>query len=420
MTTTGEILAAPVRAIGDAPAPRSRRMLRAAVGALATAHGLVHLIGVTGSPADERPALRVLWAAAAAAWVVAGLALAFGRRRWWLAGAPALVFSQVAVATSWADAKAGIVANALLLLVVAHGFAVEGPWSLRARYGREACAAWSPPRPPATEAALVGSSVPILAAGSGPVVRTDLAVVGDPPAAVVGRPAMVSEEDLAGLPHLVAGYLRRTGAVGRPRVSAVRATFSGRMRLGEHRPWMALAGEQVNTYGRHVTRRAIFDATLRGVAIDGLHVMVDGRATMRIRPAGLVTVVDAAGPEMDQGETVTALNDMCFLAPAALLDADVTWHETGGRTVGVEYRLAGRTVRATLVFDEAGDLVDFVSDDRFRSAGKAFVAQRWSTPLTDYREVAGRRVASQGDARWHGPEGPFPYIELRIDAIEWR
>jgi len=378
--TVPAALAAPTRPVGDVRAIGARRVVRVTLGAVAVAHGLVHLMGVSGSVADEQLGTRVLWAAAALAWVTAGLGLATGRRRWWVLGAPALLLSQAAIATSWADAKAGTVANAALLVAVLHGYAVEGPHSLRARYRREAGEAW----------------------------------------AQAGPRGLVTEADLAALPPLVAGYLRRTGAVGRPRVAAVRATFSGRMRQGERRPWMSLRGEQVNTYGEHVTRRALFDATLRGVAIDGLHVMADGHATMTIRPAGLLTVVDASGHEMDQGETVTALNDMCFLAPAALLDADVAWHETGGRTVGVEYRLAGRTVRATLVFDEAGDLVDFVSDDRFRSAGPSFVSQRWSTPLGGYRDVAGRRVASQGDARWDGPEGRFPYIELRIDAIEWR
>ncbi len=181
-----------------------------------------------------------------------------------------------------------------------------------------------------------------------------------------------------------------------------------------------MAGEQVNTYGAHVTRRALFDATLHGVPIDGLHLMADGSATMRIRPAGLFTVVDAAGAEMDRGETVTVLNDLCFLAPAALLDADVTWHPVDERTVGLEYRLAGRAVRADLVFDQAGDLVDFVSDDRLRAVGRGFVGQRWSTPLADYRQVAGRRVAHRGAALWWAPEGPFAYIELQIDAIDWR
>jgi hypothetical protein len=401
------VLAAPTRQVGDVPAPRSRRAVAVALGAVAVAHGLVHLMGLSGPLADGRPQLRLLWAAAAAAWLVAGLGLTTGRRRWWLVGAPALVLSQAAVMTSWADAKAGTVANAVLLVAVLHGYAVEGPRSLRARYRREAGAAWA-----------AAGAAPSDAGAARAEAVTEPA--GSPAAGLVGRRDLVTEADLAALPPLVARYLRRTGAVGRPRVSAVRATFSGRMRAGEHRPWMALAGEQVNTYGAHVTRRAIFDATLHGLPTDGLHVMVDGAATMRIRPAGILTVVDAAGPAMDQGETVTVLNDLCFLAPAALLDADVSWHERDGRTVGVEYRLAGHTVRADLVFDDDGDLVDFVSDDRFRSEGDAFLAQRWSTPLTDYREVAGRRVASRGDARWDGPEGQFPYIELRIDGIEWR
>jgi hypothetical protein len=68
-------------------------------------------------------------------------------------------------------------------------------------------------------------------------------------------------------------------------------------------------------------------------------------------------------------------------------------------------------------------LVDFVSDDRFRSSpdGRAFTRQRWSTPLVGHRGLGGRRLATWGEGRWHAPapEGEFAYLEFGVDDITY-
>jgi len=37
-------------------------------------------------------------------------------------------------------------------------------------------------------------------------------------------------------------------------------------------------------------------------------------------------MVNRFGQEMDRAGTVTVFNDLCVLAPAAIVDAAVTWH----------------------------------------------------------------------------------------------
>ena len=54
-----------------------------------------------------------------------------------LAGAAALT-SQLAIATSWGDAKAGTVINVLLVLGAAYGFASVGPTSYHAQWQHRA------------------------------------------------------------------------------------------------------------------------------------------------------------------------------------------------------------------------------------------------------------------------------------------
>jgi hypothetical protein len=94
---------------------------------------------------------------------------------------------------------------------------------------------------------------------------------------------------------------------------------------------------------------------------------------MRVKACSLVPMVNSAGPEMDRAETVTMFNDLCVLAPAALVDAPVRWQEVDGRRVRGVFTNGVQTVTADLLFDD-DDLVDFVSDDRMATTpdGKNF------------------------------------------------
>ncbi|MGB5760312.1 MAG: DUF6544 family protein, partial [Acidimicrobiales bacterium] len=208
-----------------------------------------------------------------------------------------------------------------------------------------------------------------------------------------------------------------------PRVKNFRAQIHGRIRAAADAPWMTFVGEQVNTYGPRPARLFLIDAAMFGLPADVLHTFTGPSARMRVKLCSLVTMVDAAGPEMDRGETVTLFNDLCLFAPAALVDAPIEWEPIDDHHIRASFTNGAETVRAELVFDDDGELIDFVSDDRFRSIdnGARFVAQRWSTPIDDRRTFGSRRAIATGSGRWHAPEpeGEFPYLEIEVDAINY-
>jgi hypothetical protein len=158
-----------------------------------------------------------------------------------------------------------------------------------------------------------------------------------------------------------------------------------------------------------------------GLPMEGLHLLRDGKATMRIKAASLVQVVDARGPKMDQGETVTFFNDICLLAPARLVDREsVRWEPSGPPQVRARFTHRGVTIGALLSFGESGQLTDFRSEDRFMSAdGKTYASHPWSTPVRDYRSFEGRMVPSGGEAVWHTPEGELSYAKFTLAEIEY-
>ncbi len=92
--------------------------------------------------------------------------------------------SEIAIVSSWSDAKFGTEANLVLAAAAVFGFASLGPTSFHAQYRDLAAAAFA-------EAA-----------------ATQTLVTGD---------------DIASLPEPLAAYIRRSGALGKPRVTSFSA-----------------------------------------------------------------------------------------------------------------------------------------------------------------------------------------------------
>ncbi|WP_111721362.1 DUF6544 family protein [Homoserinimonas sp. OAct 916] len=365
-----------------------RTTVRWVVGLVVVLHGLIHLLGaakglgwaeVTQLAEPISAGLGAAWLVAAVITVAAGVLLLARVRWWWILGALAVASSQLVIVTSWADANVGTIVNVILLVAVVYGWASQGPLSARAEYRRR------------TTGALKNSRA-------------------------VG---LVTEADLQRLPALVADYIRQSGAVGQPFVQAFQAKFHGRIRSGPTKPWMTFTGEQVNTYGPQPSRLFFMDAALFGVPVEVLHVFEAGAATMRVRACSLFTMVNAKGPEMDRAETVTIFNDLCILAPAALIHAPTIWQSIDDNHVRGTYTYGEHTITAELTFNDNHELIDFVSDDRaaVSSDGKTLTPQRWSTPISAYQRVGHRRLGTNGEAHWNAPDGEFAYLQYNLDEM---
>ena len=363
--------------------------MRLAFAILLTVHGLIHLIGwakafkLADLPQLTRPIpplIGVMWLAAAVLFLFTAGALFAWPRWWWTIGAGAIVVSMVAIVPSWANARLGALANLIALVGVVFGLLADGWVSQRAAYERE-----------------VGRRVtPTAAAG------------------------VLTEADLAPLPVPVQRYLRATGVIGQPRVRNFRARMRGRIRERSESRWMSFTAEQHNFFDEPA-RLFYMDASMLLVPFQVFHRYVGESATMRAKVAALLPVVDMSGTEMTQAETVTLFNDMCIMAPATLVEPTIGWEVVCAHRVRARFPNAGHTIHAELVFNGAGELVNFWSDDRRRAGpdGKTLEAIRWSTPVRDYRAFGPLRLASRGEGRWHEEGGEYAYLELELDEVEY-
>jgi hypothetical protein len=199
-----------------------------------------------------------------------------------------------------------------------------------------------------------------------------------------------------------------------------RARFHGQIRSGPNARWMSFTGEQYNFYDQP-SRLFLMDASMFGLPVQAFHRFVGPSATMRVKVASAVTMVDAKGPEMDAAETVTLFNDLCVFAPGVLVDRGIQWREIDRQTVSASYTNGSHTAHAVLSFNDRGELTNFVADGRgaLSADGRSFTKMRWSTPLSDYRDFGSHRVMARGEGIWHPPAGDYAYLRFDLDAIEY-
>ncbi|MCX7841572.1 MAG: hypothetical protein N2489_00665, partial [Clostridia bacterium] len=125
------------------------------------------------------------------------------------------------------------------------------------------------------------------------------------------------------------------------------------------------------------------------------------------------TVLNTSGPEMRIGDTTTLFNDMCFFAPATLIDRRIDWETVDSAAVKGTLNTGECKVSAILRFNEQGELIDFVSDDRYMIPLDGPVKKAtWSTPIKSYKELDGIKVPGYGEAVWKLPEGDYCYARF--------
>ena len=249
--------------------------MRIAFALLIGIHGLIHLLGATKAFGwAEVQALRVpisplggvLWLVAAALLVGAAIGFVLGAHWWWWLGLPGIVLSQVMITQSWVNARFGSLANLAIAIPLVLIALDARPSSFRSRFAHDRDVLLARPVRPA---------------------------------------AVVTEADLASLPPLMQTYVRRVGAVGRPRIRSMRVLFDAQMRSSPTARWMQATATQYEFFDPPA-RLFYMNATRSGVPFDVFHRYVDSAATFQVRIASLFSVVDKSGPVLTRAETVDA------------------------------------------------------------------------------------------------------------------
>jgi hypothetical protein len=348
-------------------------------------HSCIHCMGfakafgygniTTITKSISKPAGAV-WLLVFFLFTVAVILLLLKKQGWWLPAVAAAVISQILIITVWKDAKFGTIANIIILAAAVFAF---GTQRFSNQYKKD------------VKAYLKNSGM--------------------------FHPGLLTEKDIQHLPEPVKKYLWYTHAVGQPKIKNFKLDFTGQIRKKGAKNWMPFTSEQYN-FTEAATRLFFMNAKMTQVPVTGYHCYKGGTAFMDIRLFSLFKVQYQQGPEMNFAETVTFFNDMCCMAPATLIDSRIKWLHTKNNMVEACFTVNCNTVKATLVFNEEGQLINFISNDRYAQMEDGSMKQlQWSTPLKDYKEINGYRLASYAETVYSYADGDFVYGTFRLKNI---
>jgi hypothetical protein len=232
------------------------------------------------------------------------------------------------------------------------------------------------------------------------------------------KPAIVTEEMLQKLPDPVKRYLTYTGVVGKPMVQKVRLKQAGKIRKDATQPWMNFEAKQYYSVSPPgfvwIAYMKIFGLPLVRVR----DYYMEGRGNILVKALSLFTVADSGGEKMDQGAMMRYLNEMMWF-PSAFLGKNISFESVDDNSASVTLKDMGKSVTATMHFDDEGKLTNFTAP-RYRDMGKGrFELENWSTPIRGYGEFEGLRLPIKGAGIWNLKQDDLEYIEAMITDLKY-
>jgi hypothetical protein len=230
--------------------------------------------------------------------------------------------------------------------------------------------------------------------------------------------AVITDSSIAALPPPVRRYLRFSGAVGKRPVAGFRARFSGVFKTQRDAAWLPVNVEQYDRINDPARIFYIAGARKNWLTVEGRDRYVNGQAVMRIRLFSFFDPVDMKKKALDTSGLAAFLNDL-VLCPTALAGPKVRWMPVDSLSARATISDRGMTVSGVFHFNDKGEIVDFVSHNRYATVGDRVLHDSWNTPFSEYRLMDGFMVPAHGEA-YHDYDGKkFCYAKFELQDIEY-
>lgn len=351
-------------------------------------HALIHLIavvpakdgGLIGKSAIATGArltavMKILWLLAFVLFAFTAIVYGLHMGWWWIPAIVSITLSQVLIILWWPVAKAGILANVLILLVSITAF---GQWQFFKTAGNETKA----------------------------IIHNE-----------INSNAVVTGQMLRGLPLCVQKWLKQSGTIGKPLVHKVYLKQKGHMRIKPDGKWLPVHAEQYFNIDEPAFVWTVKVNMNPGMVMTGRDKFCDGNGHMLIKLYGLFTIVDEKSSKIDQGAMLRYMGEICWF-PSAALRPYFHWQEMDSchARLTMQYRQA--TASAIFSFDTSGRIVA-VDAMRYMGGGRDARMEKWVIPARNYSSFNGISVMSEGDAIWQLKTGDYNYYRWQVTDIKY-
>lgn len=354
-------------------------------------HALLHLLGfvkefklaqvsqisgdtLLGLPDTAKRIAGSLWLLACLSFLVTVGQYLRGNDSWWMWAVVSIILSQALIILYWHDAKAGTIANIIILAVAAFGY---GQYSFNRMVDTEA------------DKIITASH---------------------------SQQKVVTEEMIQALPAPVQRWLRSSGVAGKPLPYNLRLKQTGKMRTAPSQAWMKVEAEQYFNIEEPAFVWQVH-TRMKGMPVNGRDKYVNGKGSMLITASGLIRIVDASAMEINQGSMLRYMGELCWF-PAAALSKYISWEEIDEHHAKMIMEYEGLKAEGMCTIDDKGRLTRFDAK-RYMGSGKDAVLNDWYAECLEWQEMDGVVVPVKGTVNWKLKEGPFDYYHYTITQLEY-
>lgn len=355
-------------------------------------HGLIHFIGFARSwnifefkdfmgrtlfviPEYAHKPLGLLWLTSMLLFLLTAVRIMTGSY-WWVVAAIAVLISQALIIIFWKDAKAGTLANLLILTLAIINFA---DWSFNRFVQNE--------------------------------IRD---IINKENSTASGAVSITSIKEL---PECVQSWLIASGALGKKTIKTVHLKQKGEMRTSPNGSWMFTHAEQFFNIDKPAFIWRVRVNMNALIWYTGRDKFKDGSGSMLIKLFSLIPLVNSSGREIDQGTLLRFMGEMCWF-PSAAVSPYIKWETLDKNSVKATIRFGLTEASGIFRFDTNGNVLSF-SAKRYMANGKSATLEDWYVPCREWKVLNGFKIPVKGEVIWSLKSGNFSYYKWEITEINY-
>jgi len=349
-------------------------------------HGAIHLLGfLKAFEISDLPQFTynfsklsgLFWLVAAVLLFISGIGFIKKESWWsWLAMI-SIVISTVLIITVWKDAKFGMIANSIILMV-----AIVSMLSIRFNN------------------------------------KTDHEISKILEHTKTIANTKVSETEIADLPLAVKRWLEASGVVGKEKTLAVWLKQKAKMKMkaGQEK-WTDATAEQYFTIRHPAFVWKVKMNMPPFIKITGRDKFMDGKGEMQIKMFSAINLVNEKGGKMDEGTLQRFLGEIVWF-PSAALNPFITWETIDKHSAKASMEYKGTTASGTFYFNENGDFIRY-SALRFKGNEADAKRYEWIIEVKEHAIMNDIKIPVKMTATWKLEEGDWTWLDLEITDIKY-
>lgn len=347
-------------------------------------HALIHLIGtakgfdifrVSSISKEVSRTMGFLWLGTFAILTFGLILFVFKNPYWSFFLIVGSILSQTLIFLYWKDAKAGTIANIIILFVGVVGLCI---WNFKSTATHEA--------------------KKILTSFS-------------------GSEEIITNNSIQQLPPIVQKWLIHSGTIGKKKIHSVRLKQKGMMRTSPEDDWMPAEAVQYFTVDKPAFVWIAIINKGSMMPIYGRDKYENGEGNMLIKVLSIFKVADAKGEKLDQGTLLRFLAEIEWF-PSAATASYIKWEQLTDSTAKATMTYGAITASGIYTFDKSGRIASFEAL-RYKENNGNYSLEKWIVPVKEYKQFEGIEIPSTGEAIWDLKEGSFSWFKWEVTSVNY-